>query len=250
MAARGSTRTRSTKQSKPLRTGYLEQTRRPLHCLAFLAPILIVYEVGIFLAYPPRSHTRPPEVMAKVLLSWFMDLFGVSGFYLPGLMVVLALVAWHVIRKDAWRVDRPVLVGMAVESVLLALPLLLYHAALAGAQAPSRPSWADAVLLSMSAGIYEELVFRLLLISLLTFLLADLLSVKRGFAEVSAVVVSSLAFALHHCEGLGGTEPFETARFLFRAAAGVYLAGVFVLRGFGIAVGCHTVYDIIVVTMR
>jgi len=212
--------------------------------------MLILYELGIFLAYPSFSNEQPPEVMAKVLLAWFMALFGASGYYLPGLIVVVVLLAWHILRKDPWRVDRRVLMGMGVESVLLALPLLLYHAALASGVRLASGYWADSVLLSMSAGIYEELVFRLLLINLLTFLMTEVVNLKRPHAEAIAVLVSSVIFALHHCKGFGGGEAFVMSHFLFRSAAGVYLAGVFVLRGFGVAVGCHTIYDIIVVSMR
>jgi hypothetical protein len=253
MAPRASSKTRKARSSSPRRRvpgGYLEQTQRPLNCLAFLMPLLIVYEIGIFLAYPPLSGRQPPEVMAKYLLEWFMTLFGVTGFYLPGLMVVVALLGWHVWRKDKWQVDRPVLLGMGIESVVLAVPPLLYHALLASSTAPASPDWADSVLLSMSAGIYEELVFRLLLINLLTFLLADVANLKRGPAEAVAVILSSLLFAAHHCQGFGGAEPFEMATFVFRAIAGLYLSIVFALRGFGIAVGCHTIYDVIVVTIR
>jgi len=37
------------------------------------------------------------------------------------------------------------------------------------------------------------------------------------------------------------------ATFGFRTAMGIYLAGVYIYRGFGIAVGAHAVYDLIVV---
>ncbi len=254
MAARASSRTPAGKrrtrhaQPRPPRTGYLDQTRRPLQSLVFLLPLVMVYEVGIFLAYPPFSGKPPTEVQARVLLNWLMSLFGATGYHLAGLIVVAALLGWHVLRKDPWRLKRRVLGGMAAESVLLALPMLMFHALLAAGGRALSGDWADLVLLSMSAGIYEELVFRLLLISLLTFLLSEVVNLRHGPAEVLAVLLSSIIFAAHHCQGLGGSEPFVLTRFLFRAAAGVYLAGVFVLRGFGIAVGCHTLYDVIVVS--
>ncbi|MBN1342667.1 MAG: CPBP family intramembrane metalloprotease [Phycisphaerae bacterium] len=249
MPARSSRRPKAAPPRGPSRGGYLDLTLRPLYCLAFLLPLLILYELGILLAYPRFTHEQAPEVMAKVLLSWFMSFFGGTGYYLPGLFVVAVLLAWHLIRRDPWRIDRRVLLGMTGESVLLALPMLVFHAVLIARVMLAGAAWADSVLLSMSAGIYEELVFRLLLISLLTFLLSDVAGLKRNPAAGAAVVLSSVIFAAHHCKGFGGIEPFIWSRFVFRSAAGLYLAGVFVLRGFGIAVGCHTVYDIIVVSM-
>jgi hypothetical protein len=210
--------------------------------------MLLVYEVGAFLAYPPFSEDRGPEVVAKVVLKWFMALLGVTGYYLPGLAVVVILLSWHVLRREPWKVDRRVLAGMAAESVLFSLPPLLFHAALTNRVPLAAGDWADSLLLSISAGIYEELVFRLILISLIVFLLADVLNLKRGPAELAAVLLSSLIFAAHHYKGLGGGDPFSMATFWFRAMAGVYLAGVFVLRGFGVAAGCHMFYDLIVVS--
>jgi len=228
--------------------GYFERTRQPLYSLVFLLPMLLIYELGILLAYPSFSPHRPPEVQAKVLLTWFMALLGVTGFYLPGLAVVVILLGWHVLRREPWRVDRPVVLGMAVESVLLALPPLLFHAALTNRILLAGTDWAESLLLSISAGIYEELVFRLLLISVLVFLLTDVLKLKRSPAELVGVLLSSVIFAAHHYKGFGGADAFDLTTFWFRAVAGVYLAGVFVLRGFGIAAGCHMFYDLIVVT--
>ena len=255
MAANRSSRPRSGKKSPlPARfeSGYREQTRRPLNCLVFLLPLLIVYEVGIFLAYPPFSDTLPPEVWAKLIIAWVIAVFGGTSYYLPGVVVVLTLLGWHLWRKDPWRVDKPALLGMGIESVVFAIPLLVYHAVLAASTRPTEMNdWADDLLLAMSAGIYEELVFRLLLISLLVFLLTDVARLKKpGLVEVLAVVISAVVFAGHHIAGLGGTEEFHWDRLLFRTLAGAYLGGVFVLRGFGIAVGSHTVFDVILASIR
>ena len=60
-----------------------------------------------------------------------------------------------------------------------------------------------------------------------------------------AVTGSALLFALAHHAGSPG-EPFTWFAFIFRWMAGVFFAWVFILRGFGIAVGTHTMYDILV----
>ncbi len=261
MVARSSSRTPPDRRARLSRTGYLEQTQRPLNCLLFLLPILIVYELGILLAYPSFSPEAPAVVKARSLLLWFMSLFGVTGYHLPGLIVVVVLLGWHVLRRDPWRFNRGALLGMAGESLLLPVPPVLGYIAVAGslplaagaaesaARVAANSPLGHLILLSMSAGIYEELVFRLLFINLLVFLLADVANLKRGWASAVAILVSSLVFALHHYKGFGGGDPFLLLPFVFRASLGVYLAGIFVLRGFGIAVGCHTVYDIIAISM-
>ena len=62
-----------------------------------------------------------------------------------------------------------------------------------------------------------------------------------------AAVGSALAFAAAHHVGPHG-EPMVAARFLFRTAAGLYFTALYVFRGFGIAVGAHAGYDILVGT--
>jgi hypothetical protein len=60
-----------------------------------------------------------------------------------------------------------------------------------------------------------------------------------------AMTASALAFAgAHHIGPLA--EPCVWFNFIFRWLAGLFFAGVFVLRGFGIAVGAHAAYDILV----
>ena len=61
----------------------------------------------------------------------------------------------------------------------------------------------------------------------------------------SAGAVSATVFAAAHNLGPYG-EPFHARAFLFRALAGLYFALLYALRGFGIAVGAHAGYDVLV----
>ena len=66
---------------------------------------------------------------------------------------------------------------------------------------------------------------------------------------VGAVVVTAAIFSLYHFSGqaLGGWEGFTWGQFVFRMAAGVYLGAIYVWRGFAVAVGAHTLFDVYVV---
>ena len=72
-----------------------------------------------------------------------------------------------------------------------------------------------------------------------------LLQMPQVLSSSWAVTASALLFALAHHAGSPG-EAFTWYAFVFRWMAGVFFAWVFVLRGFGIAVGTHTAYDILV----
>ncbi|MFO0973732.1 MAG: CPBP family glutamic-type intramembrane protease [Phycisphaerae bacterium] len=235
----------------PTPRGYYGGTQRPLQCLAFLLPITVAYELGM--AWLHRSHAVDdgPDLAAQLVLQWFFSLFGATGYYLPGLALVAVLLAWHVASREQWRIEVPLLAGMSAESVLLALPLLVFSRVFnteSLAAATSSGGVLEELLLSLGAGIYEELVFRLMLISLLMLLLRDILRLKQSWSVGAAVCLSSLAFAAHHYPPIGSDE-FTATAFAFRALAGGYLAGVYVIRGFGIAVGCHAVYDVIAVAL-
>ena len=71
------------------------------------------------------------------------------------------------------------------------------------------------------------------------------LQTPAGAGQRAAVTASALLFSLAHHAGTPG-EAFTWFAFIFRWLAGVYFAWVFVVRGFGVAVGTHTAYDVLV----
>ena len=228
---------------------YWDITHRPLQCLVFLLPMVLAYEVGMALLHGSLPEGERPALAAQQLLKWFFSLFGATGYYLPGAALVAVLLVWHLASRYPWRVAGQPLAGMAGESILLSIPLLMLNrwlpvlqATTDGTTQPTGSRWDD-LLLSVGAGLYEELLFRLIIITLLTILLVDVLRLRQVTGVALAVILSSLAFAAHHYYPVGA-DPWSSKEFAFRAAAGAYLAAVFVMRGFGLAVGCHVTYDV------
>jgi len=99
----------------------------------------------------------------------------------------------------------------------------------------------------LGAGIYEELVFRLILMTALMLLLSDLLRLPKFWSSLLMVSISAILFSLYHYLG---HETFQWRSFAFRTAAGIYFAGLFLTRGFGITAGCHIFYDILIVALQ
>ncbi len=212
-------------------------------------PSPIVACVGVMPDYSYALTFQLKEAGSELwLVGERYDELGGSAFYLHNLFVVLLLLGWHLIRRDPWRVDRRVFLGMGAESLAFALPPLVFYAALTqGATATAtKEDWGMSLLLSLSAGIYEETIFRLVLISLVVFLLADVARLRRAFSEVGAVLIGALLFAAYHYRILGGPYQFNHATFTFRVLLGVYFGGVFVLRGLGIVGGAHILYNLAV----
>lgn len=251
------------------REHYFERSQRPLHALVMLAPLLVVYEVGVAML----NHGAPGEhIRARSLLQLFLDQFGPAGEYLPGLTVVVVLLVWHLVGRYPWRFDWRLYLAMAAESVALAIPILMFALILGRQQAPLTAeatgrvgaavtdalpwllagqqavgNWWAEMIYSVGAGIYEELVFRLMAIALLHFLLVDLIKLDNLTGSVIAIVCAAVLFAAYHFNSVAEVTP---VRFLFFTLAGIYLGGIFALRGFGIVVAVHMFYDIFYVLIH
>lgn len=124
-------------------------------------------------------------------------------------------------------------------------------------QAPGGPDHgviADMVT-GIGAGIYEELVFRLILICLLMMVFQDILGVSKAASIVLSVGIAAVLFSAHHhiffVDGsIKFGEPFTLIKFLFRTLAGVYFAVIFAFRGFSITAGTHAFYNIIAAVLN
>jgi membrane protease YdiL (CAAX protease family) len=144
---------------------------------------------------------------------------------------------------------------------LLVLGLLLSHGqgrptpgaigfiAAQGADPITQLPWQARLTLSIGAGLYEELLFRLILIAAAHFVLADIMRLKSGTAGAIAAIISATAFALYH-DVVPASGGVDWRLFFFYTLAGLYFASVFVLRGFGIAVGVHALYDVLVLVVE
>lgn len=106
------------------------------------------------------------------------------------------------------------------------------------------------IVTGIGAGIYEELVFRLILICILMLLFQDVLRFSHKNSIILSVLVSAGLFsAHHHIVFVNGqlvlSAAFDWTKFGFRTIAGIYFAVLFAIRGFGITAGTHAFYDII-----
>jgi Type II CAAX prenyl endopeptidase Rce1-like len=229
---------------------YYYVTQRPWPSLVFILPMLLIFEVMTYVRHHGRVQGSS-ELVAAYIIEWLIAKVGTGGFYFPGMLVIAILLAWHVAARHPWRFDPTVLPGMLGESLVWTLPLFVFsrviHTALL-ATASVQNQWVDQMIRGLGAGIYEELVFRLMAITALVIVIVDVLKLPRLAAAIVILLASALLFAAQHHPPLGA-DPFDPIRFIFRTAAGLYLAGLFVFRGFGIAAGCHALYNVIAVTI-
>jgi hypothetical protein len=246
--------------SKP--GSYVPATRHPWPCLLFVFPLLILYEAGVLLLGGP--HPETVRNGADHWLRYGLQMLGLKFFWLPPLVLIFVFSIW-VYRR---RADSPgdmlgVLSGMALESVSFALglwalsralaPLLVQagvELTLAAPVEPEAPHLAATdpalrqVVTYLGAGIYEEALFRLVLFSILVGLLRTF-DLPGSIAVLLAAVGSAVVFSAAHHVGPYG-QVYSNYLFLFRLLAGLYFALLYQLRGFGIAVGAHSCYNVLV----
>lgn len=208
----------------------------------------MIYEIG---ALTLLSQT---QLTATRLLGQFFALFGVTGVHLPAIAVVGALLGMHLVRKsDPWLPEPKLYVAMWFESLVLAVPLFVLMTVLLREPVPTASLssvdwgvWRRDMVIAIGAGVYEELVFRLVAIALVHAITKDLLSLPEEVCVISAVAISSLGFALVHF--MGEHNPFTMTKMLFYTVAGVYFAAIYLTRGFGVVVAVHALYDVLVFT--
>ncbi len=276
------------------RDSYLERTSRPVYAIIFLLPFIVFYELGTIFINTDVLNQSQVRVVAFVWLQNFLEYLGFSGklvWAAPALAVVVILIALQIASRKRWRFSIGDIGPMAVECILLAVPLIvlsLYlNSSSRGQQDSDRfasgsiriqseavtscsavagdslsPGNGDAggevkkesllanIVTGVGAGIYEELVFRLILICLLMMLFQNVLQLSRRNSIILSVLVSAALFSAHHhilfLDGqVAPGAAFNWAEFGFRTIAGVYFAVLFAIRGFGITAGTHGFYDII-----
>lgn len=243
-------------QAQLTNSDYWQDARRPLTCLLFLLPLITLYEAGVIIladSDPDRLRNGADYWMRSLLSA-----VGLGQVLLLPLLVIGIMLTWHLIRKHPWQIRLETQLGMLAESVLFAIALLAVgqvHQVLFLSLAPPAEA-GQAALLSMpggnltravsyvGAGVYEEVMFRLLLVPT-AYAFFRLFEFPQKWAVVMAAVSTAFLFAMAHHIG-PAADPFNLYTFSFRAAAGTFFAAVFFARGFGITVGTHAAYDLLV----
>lgn len=290
---------------------YLERSSRPVYAIMFLLPFIIFYGLGVIFIKTERLSESAVLVDAFV---WLQKLLGYLGFsdkiawLTPAMAVVLILTGLQLACRKRWRFYFADFLPMAVECILLAVPLIVFSLFLnspatpransvrldnssvrfsasptenslqntmlsadytnevigcssAAGQSEAGPSPDNRIIrrsvlvdtvAGIGAGIYEELVFRLILICVLMLLFQDVLRFEHKISIVFSVLISAALFSAHHhidfiTGRLNTSDPFNFTKFVFRALAGVYFAVLFAIRGFGITAGTHGFYNILAV---
>ena len=235
---------------------YWQASRAPRYSLLFALPLLIIYQALAALAPPGPGGMGVRNGADVILESVFVWLAGAWGPRLF-MLCLIGVAAWLIARdlRASRNLSPAVLAGMLLESVVLALVFGVVvgslTAALLGTPLPpmvvgfntQQLSRWTMLMLSLGAGIYEELLFRVVLVGLLAWGAKKVLGWRPLVAGIAATVLGALIFSAFHYIGPFG-DRFEVYSFVFRTIAGLFFSGLYLLRGFGITAWTHALYDV------
>ena len=246
----------------PRLNSYWRVSRAPRYSLLFALPLFVLYEALAWIigGNAPGAVRNGADVILKQL---FVALAGSRGSLALG-AVMISVTIWLVardVRRHGADLKLPVFVGMFAESMVMALLVglvagtittrllgavdtLSIGLSISQVETLSLPT---RIMLSLGAGLYEELLFRVLLVGSLAWAAKTVFGMKAWPAGVLAAVIGAIVFSAFHYIGAFG-DAFELRSFVFRAIAGLFFSVLFLLRGFGIAAWAHALYDIAVMS--
>ncbi len=243
---------------KSLKT-YLWQTRSGTYGFLSALPLFILYEI-LIVKYNPDSHSMI-RVGADIWVKQMLMSVGARDHMVMGLilLVIGALIFfverkknidikmhyfyWMLIESLFYSIFCAFMVSKAVSVIFIHIPgLILFPLQITPAIAES--SFGLQIALSIGAGLYEELFFRVMLVSGLHFIISKFLILKKASYVVAAVIASLIFSGVHYIGSFG--DEFTLQSFMFRFIFGLVLNIVYILRGFGIAAWSHSIYDILV----
>lgn len=240
-------------QDRVLKPSYWRVTRSATYGFISALPLFLLYEVMIVSAN--RVSGTGVRVGADVWIRMFLGALGTYGAFAFGLVV--CAVGFGVMLKER-RNRLPLKISffsrMVLESAVYAVLVGLLIATIVGKLMMLVPSinpqesisLFTQLALSVGAGLYEELVFRVILVGGLFWVLT-LLPLPEKAAYIIAAVAGALFFSWVHYIGTFG-DVFSFSSFAFRFLFGLALNVIFLIRGFGVAAWTHALYDVFVVT--
>lgn len=229
---------------------YWSETHSPLYSFIFVMPLFVLYEVGtVFLSAEDILVLRNG---ADVLMKQVMGLFGIYGIYGFSASFMVGFSIAFLRQKKSLKtlvIKGEYLLMMFFESILYsALLFVLLGFFQTFLMSPVSRRLFQQVVLSLGAGIYEEFVFRVVLITGIAAILGFIFQWKKNTRYIGGVIVAAVIFSLFHFIGAYG-DSFSFDLFSIRFFAGIILGIIYAFRGFGVAAYSHAFYDLIVLTI-
>jgi hypothetical protein len=214
--------------------------------MGLVLPVFVIYHLGVVLlsvrnAADPVTEQLTHLAQGHIAVYWATTL--ALGFG-------LAAVLWVAGRGETFDKVRFGLV--AVEGIFFAM-VMRYAAGYAVGSLPlTHPGgfapW-EGVVMSLGAGLYEEIAFRVVLFGGGALVIRFFVGTgPRTVLVLAWGVGAAMIFSGWHYFG-PMADTFDLRTFTFRAVCGLVLTTIYAVRGFASAVWTHAVYDIWVLSL-
>lgn len=232
---------------------YLSDSRELTTSAILVFPLFVLYQIGLLATGGVRNGV---DFMTDVLMMAAGGNFWT--YFLINLGILLAFGGFVLYLKKTgefhpkiwpWVIAESTLYAMVFGSTIVLMMQGMGLDVLLASGAGGDYGIIDSFVLSLGAGLYEELVFRLILMGGLFYVGKEHLDWPTWVSALTALIVSSLLFSgVHYIGSLA--DPFELGSFTYRFIAGILLAAIYYFRGFAVAVYTHAIYDIIVMVFN
>ena len=226
-------------------SNYLRYSRSAYYSAVAALPLLVIYELLIVLS---QSRYWGIRNAADVWVRTFLMAFDLQAqhitFVLIGISLALIPIAKSRARGIKLKANYFALMFAECLAFSLVLGVVLQSILRLGGLSSGGPGSGlmQNLALSVGAGLFEEIIFRVILLNLLFLLLSPLLQ-KKVVAAVVSVLLASFLFSLSHYVGTMA-DTWQLYSFMFRWAAGLLFTVLYFVRGFAITAYTHALYDI------
>jgi len=218
-------------------------SERRLLDLFLTAPVFVAYHLGVVFLSIRNGMDPITDAMLSVLHRSLAAYLGIT------VVIGAALFAAMRFTKTGGKLKPIVFLGRVAESAGYAiLMMLVARSVVAHTLGPKGGPGLNpfsAFIMSMGAGFYEELAFRVLLFGGGLFIVRKLgrsPSMTFAFGVAWAFVAAACFSGIHYVGSL--SDDFHLSSFVFRLVCGLFLTLVYRLRGFATAVWTHALYDV------
>jgi len=241
--------------------GYGTESKKFYYSILFIIPFLIVYVIGLFKG-AMGNYINGADAFFRMFGYFLFNFIGVNvskwligGVILIGIIIFISYLIIKRIRPKSY-----FLIIMLGETIVLSFIIALVVYFVLNRSLPDfftfmpNPSvqeqmafsgkigfWSK-IVSSFGAGIFEELLFRVLLLRVVYYFIAKS---SQFFGDdqtalIKAVIVSSVVFSLFHL-GSGVSFPWG---YISIFISSLVLSTIYITRGYGIAAGSHAFYDV------
>lgn len=239
---------------------YFKLTRTATYGFWSALPLLVLYEVLILWVNRPGGISV--RIGADIWFKSILAVIGLSGTWATTLVVIAVgfgivwwerrkrggivpvhgdFLGWMLVESLSYAVLMPIVATVVMAPVLFST----FPTAMFAPQAEF--DLLTELTLSLGAGLYEELLFRVVLVTGLFWLFRTLTKGEKRLSYVLAAVIGAFVFSAVHYIGAYG-DPLQLTSFVYRFLLGLLLNALYLLRGFGVAAWTHAFYDVLVVT--